>query len=82
MTLDALIMLSGVLVTLLPFLGFPLKWDNMILVVIGIVVIMLGIIVRRRGLKRPSAIHTAIRTESGSTFVESAPSSMSEAHAE
>ena len=67
MTLDALIMFSGIVVTLLPFLGFPLKWDNVILVVIGVVVIMLGIIVRRRGLKRPSAINKG----NGSALVES-----------
>ena len=32
MTLDALILLSGTLIALLPFLGFPLKWDNVILI--------------------------------------------------
>ncbi len=49
MTLDALIMLAGTLVALLPFLGFPLKWDNVILVILGVFIIALGIIVRRRG---------------------------------
>jgi hypothetical protein len=66
MTIDVLIVFSGVLVTLLPFLGFPLKIDNVILVVLGVVVILLGIIVRRRGLQRRSAVNT----RSG-TFVES-----------
>lgn len=56
MTLDGIIMLLGVLIALLPFLGFPLKWDNVILVVLGVLVIMLGIIVRRRGLLHKSAI--------------------------
>ena len=69
MTLDSLIMLVGVLVTLLPFLGFPLKWDNIILVVLGVVVIALGIIVRRRGLRNSSAVHKG----NGTTFVESVP---------
>ena len=49
MTLDALIMLAGTLVALLPFLGFPLRWDNVILVILGVFTIALGIIVRRRG---------------------------------
>lgn len=74
MTIDALIMLSGVLVTLLPFLGFPLKFDNIILVILGIFVIALGIIVRRRGLVRKSAIQKG----EGSTFVESMPRDMAE----
>ena len=76
MTIDALIMFSGVMVTLLPFLGFPLKFDNIILVVLGIVVIALGIIVRRRGLKRSSAVHTG----NGTTFVENVPRVESEVH--
>jgi hypothetical protein len=65
MTLDALIMLAGVMVTLVPFLGFPLKWDNVILVVLGVLVITLGIIVRRRGLVRRSAIQTDTVTSHG-----------------
>lgn len=73
MTLDALIMLSGVLVTLLPFLGFPLKWDNVILVVLGVLVIALGIMVRRRGLVRRSAVQ-----KNNGTFVESVPRVSSE----
>jgi hypothetical protein len=57
MTLDGLIMFAGVLIALLPFLGFPLKWDNIILIILGVIVIMLGIMVRRRGLMHKSAIH-------------------------
>ncbi len=48
MTIDALIMLAGALVASLPFLGFPNSWDNTILLIVGICVIALGIIVRRR----------------------------------
>jgi hypothetical protein len=77
MTVDALIAFMGVLVTLIPFLGFPLRIDNIILVVLGVIVIMLGIIVRRRGLMRRSAI-----TKGNGTFVESVPRDMSEAHVE
>ncbi len=69
MTLDALIMLMGTLVALIPFLGFPLQWDNIILVGVGVFVILLGIIVRRRGLRNPSAV---MKKES-MTFVESIP---------
>jgi hypothetical protein len=48
MSLDALIMFSGFLVALLPFLGFPNRWDAIILFVIGLFIVMLGIVVRRR----------------------------------
>lgn len=76
MTIDALILLSGVLVTLLPFLGFPLRYDNVILVILGIVITALGIIVRRRGLVR----HSIIAKAQG-TFVENVPR-REDAHAE
>lgn len=75
MTLDALIMLSGALIALIPFLGFPLKWDNVMLVVLGVLVITLGIIVRRRGLNRTTAV-----TKANGTYVESSPRTMHEAH--
>ena len=73
MTVDALIMFSGALVALLPFLGFPLTWDNVILVVLGVVVIALGIIVRRRGLLRRNNT-----PKTNGTFVESLPREMAE----
>ena len=39
MTLDTLIMLSGALVAVLPFLGFPNSWDNVIFFLAGVFVI-------------------------------------------
>lgn len=48
MTIDTLIMLSGAFVALLPFLGFPNSWDTVLFVIVGIVVIGLGIVVRRK----------------------------------
>ena len=69
MTLDALIMLAGTLVALLPFLGFPLRWDNVILVILGVFTIALGIIVRRRGFM-PRAPHKSPAT----SFVENSGS--------
>ena len=79
MTLDALIMLAGVLVALLPFLGFPLTWDNVILVILGVFVIALGIIVRRRGLVRRFPSQNQKENEA---FVESMPRPQRETHAE
>lgn len=48
MTLDTLIMLSGAFVAILPFLGFPNSWDSVLLLIAGIVIIGLGIVVRRK----------------------------------
>ncbi|MDP3965375.1 MAG: hypothetical protein Q8Q13_01080 [bacterium] len=51
MTLDALIMLAGAFVAVLPSLGFPNSWDTVLLFLAGIFIISLGIVVRRRGGK-------------------------------
>lgn len=50
MTVDTLIMLAGAIVAVLPFLGFPNSWDRVLYFLAGILVIALGIIVRRRGV--------------------------------
>lgn len=55
MTLDALVMLAGAIVAVLPFLGFPLSWDHAILFITGLCVIALGIVVRRRLSQRTDA---------------------------
>lgn len=68
MTIDALIMLMGALVATLPFLGFPIRMDNVILVVLGIIVISLGIIVRRRDVAQRARERRAHQT-----YVESSP---------
>lgn len=49
MSLDTLIMFLGALTALLPFLGFPNSWDKIIFLVVGVIIIVLGIMVRRRG---------------------------------
>lgn len=66
MTIDALIMFVGAFVAVLPFLGFPIKWDSVLMVVAGIVIITLGIILRRRGTMRAAA-------RRAHSFVESSP---------
>lgn len=53
MSLDALIMFSGALVALLPFLGFPNSWDAIIFLTIGLFIVCLGVIVRRRRKNTP-----------------------------
>lgn len=67
MTLDALIMLSGAFVAVLPFLGFPNSWDKALFFLAGIFVVSLGIVVRRRrGLSKP-------QPKNGSAFAENNP---------
>ncbi len=63
MSLDALIMFSGALVALLPFLGFPNSWDAVLFLILGLFIVVLGIVVRRRRKRvpRPERIE---RTES------------------
>jgi hypothetical protein len=68
MSLDALIMLLGALVAVMPFLGFTVNMQMWILFVLGIIIIGLGIAVRRRGQKPRN-----VRARKGE-FVESIPS--------
>jgi len=67
MTIDALIMLSGAFVAVLPFLGFPNSWDTFFFVFAGVLTIALGIVVRRR-LGR-----SAKKTDTSAQFAGSAP---------
>jgi membrane protein implicated in regulation of membrane protease activity len=67
MTLDALIMLAGAMVAAIPFLGFTIDMQMWIFFILGIVIIGLGIAVRRRGERQQQA-----RTRKGE-FVESVP---------
>jgi len=68
MTLDAVIMLTGAFVAVLPFLGFPTSWDTVFFFLAGVLVIALGIIVRRR-----DAEGTIPTERTNGTFSESAP---------
>lgn len=76
MTIEGLIVFAGVGVTVLPFLGFPLAIDNIILVVLGVFLMVLGIVVRRRSNRRN---RLSARTTS---YAESVPRDLSDAHVE
>ena len=69
MTLDTLIMSSGALVAILPFLGFPNSWDRIIFAIVGVIVIALGVVVRRRVPIPQKKISTYV--ESGTTSHDS-----------
>ena len=47
MTLDTIIMLTGGAIAVLPFLGFPTSWDDILFFLLGMLVVVLGIAVRR-----------------------------------
>ncbi len=55
MSLDALIIFAGAVIAILPFLGFPSIWDRAFFFILGLLVVALGIAVRRRLSQR---IHT------------------------
>ena len=65
MTLDAIMMLTGALTVILPYLGFPSMWDRPLYTLFGILFIIFGIILRRRGGRSSSV-----------DFVESNPSQL------
>lgn len=50
MTLDTVIMLCGAVVAVLPLLGLPNSWNEVLLFLFGVCIVALGIIVRRRGM--------------------------------
>ena len=50
MSVDSLIMFSGAFVAILLQLGFPQSWDRVLLAIAGVLILALGIVVRRRGL--------------------------------
>jgi hypothetical protein len=52
MTLDTVIILFGAFVAVLPFLQFPPGLTTWLTFIAGLIIVGLGIIVRRRGLGR------------------------------
>lgn len=70
MTLDALIMLAGAFVAVLPFLGLPNSWDTVLLFLAGVAVTGLGIVVRRR---LPARLDEASAKRAGKVGAGSAP---------
>lgn len=73
MTLDALIMLAGGFVAVLPFLGFPNSWDTVLLFIAGVAIIGLGVVARRRLLSGRAGVGAKQRERDAKTFVENAP---------
>lgn len=66
MSLDALIMFSGALAALTPFLGFPNAWDAVFFLILGMCIVCLGVIVRRRRKTTPRVVERTEQRVSGS----------------
>ncbi|HEV3245074.1 MAG TPA: hypothetical protein VG102_01835 [Candidatus Paceibacterota bacterium] len=66
MTLDTVIMAFGAFVAVLPFLQFPQDWTNFFAFLAGVIIVGLGIAVRRRGLGHNSASDQAKLFDNGS----------------
>lgn len=76
MSVDAMIMLLGAFVALLPFLGFPGSWEDVFYFSSGVLIIALGIAVRRqvnswRRGKRP--VRRPRREVESAHFVDNVP---------
>jgi 1-acyl-sn-glycerol-3-phosphate acyltransferase len=78
MTLDALIMGMGAFIVVLPFLGLPQGLDSILFFFAGIIVVALGILVRRRGLI-PLPERPVVVAKGTQSFVESDPIALGEA---
>ncbi len=66
MTVDTLLIFSGAFVAILPFLGFPQRWDTVLFFLAGILVVALGIVVRRG-----SKLH--VQSKNGDSFSKNNP---------
>lgn len=58
---NVLIMLLGTWVALLPFLGFPGSWDRILLVISGVIIISIGIAMRREKGKKFDKKHESLQ---------------------
>lgn len=83
MTSDALIILAGSLVAVLPFLGFPGSWDRIFLLVLGVCIVALGIAVRRKQVaQRPEVKPTHFAESQPNPSASPLSTSSSPAHHE
>ena len=71
MSTDTLIIFSGVLTALISFSGFPSSWKDWMFLTLGVCIIVLGIVMRRRGKK---LVTTLAKRQRRRGVVESVPS--------
>lgn len=71
MTLDTLIMLVGAFIAALPLGGLPRDWQDTFVFLAGVVVIALGIVVRRRTGREMAAGNDARKLPSEAHYEDS-----------
>lgn len=76
MTLDSLIILAGAFVATLPFLGLPNTWDTVLFFLAGVLVVCLGIVVRRKGRN----LNRSRLQSRDSLYVDNVPESLTNEH--
>ena len=60
MTLDTILLLLGVFGVILPSLGFPSTVDDVLFRIVGVAVLIVGILLRRRGGVQVHATNSAV----------------------
>lgn len=69
MSKDAIITVLGVWIAILPFLGFPGSWRTVLLVLTGLLIVGLGLKLRRELLM--SGVWSVMRRRQSETYSES-----------
>ncbi len=57
------IIILGVLVALVPYIGIPFEWRNTLLVFLGVMIIFFGLVVRHRSPSQYKRVSTDTYTE-------------------
>lgn len=73
MTKDLIIVALGVWVTLVPFLGFPSRWDTILLVVSGLLIVTLMFMLRRDFVRYVARLKRRHHEQDDNPFVEHIP---------
>lgn len=78
MSKEALVILLGVVIVLLPFLGLPGTWRTVLMVLVGAAIVLIGVLLRSEALGRGDSKGTSFfidnraRSEAP-TFAQSEP---------
>jgi uncharacterized membrane protein len=72
MSREGIVVISGVLLTVVPYLGVPSDWKRTATVALGVLLIIVGYSLRRSAFLRSIETHTGERR--ADAFVESATS--------
>jgi uncharacterized membrane protein len=74
MSREGIVVVSGVLLTIVPYLGVPTDWKKTITLILGVFLIVIGYSLRRSAFLRSIETHTGERR--ADAFVESVATSV------